>query len=442
MPAPTNKPVDRIQTMTMPFSTLRDWLRILLLLSLSAALPAHAAMTIEIVGGATKRLPIALAPFAMPAGVIGENPAAVISANLARSGYFQIVSAQGQGTPPTRPEEVRLPVWRAAGADALLIGQVLPLPDGRLEVRFWLYDVPRQTELVGLSMTVSAGGLRAAAHRISDVVHEKLLGEPGNYSGRIAYILKQDGWYELQVADADSQNAFTVARSPEPIISPAWSPDGSRLAYVSFEKKKPIVYVQRLADGSRQVLANFRGSNSAPAWSPDGRQLAVTLSRDGVSQIYLIDAAGGEPRRIASSSGLDTEPVFSPDGQWLYFTSDRGGSPQIYRIPLAGGPAQRLTFEGGYNVSPAISPDGRLMAFIHRRDGRFHVAVMDLATRQMQVLTDTNFDESPSFAPNGKSILYATLVNGRGVLATVSVDGRVRQRLSQTGDLREPAWAP
>jgi len=399
-------------------------------------------MTIEIVGGATKRLPIALAPFAMPAGVIGENPAAVISANLARSGYFQIVSAQGQGTPPTRPEEVRLPVWRAAGADALLIGQVLPLPDGRLEVRFWLYDVPRQTELVGLSMTVSAGGLRAAAHRISDVVHEKLLGEPGNYSGRIAYILKQDGWYELQVADADSQNAFTVARSPEPIISPAWSPDGSRLAYVSFEKKKPIVYVQRLADGSRQVLANFRGSNSAPAWSPDGRQLAVTLSRDGVSQIYLIDAAGGEPRRIASSSGLDTEPVFSPDGQWLYFTSDRGGSPQIYRIPLAGGPAQRLTFEGGYNVSPAISPDGRLMAFIHRRDGRFHVAVMDLATRQMQVLTDTNFDESPSFAPNGKSILYATLVNGRGVLATVSVDGRVRQRLSQTGDLREPAWAP
>jgi TolB protein len=366
----------------------------------------------------------------------------VISANLARSGYFQIVSAQGQGTPPTRPEEVRLPVWRAAGADALLIGQVLPLPDGRLEVRFWLYDVPRQTELVGLSMTVSAGGLRAAAHRISDVVHEKLLGEPGNYSGRIAYILKQDGWYELQVADADSQNAFTVARSPEPIISPAWSPDGSRLAYVSFEKKKPIVYVQRLADGSRQVLANFRGSNSAPAWSPDGRQLAVTLSRDGVSQIYLIDAAGGEPRRIASSPGLDTEPVFSPDGQWLYFTSDRGGSPQIYRIPLAGGPAQRLTFEGGYNVSPAISPDGRLMAFIHRRDGRFHVAVMDLATRQMQVLTDTNFDESPSFAPNGKSILYATLVNGRGVLATVSVDGRVRQRLSQTGDLREPAWAP
>jgi TolB protein len=411
-----------------------------LLLSFMAALPVHAAMTIEIVGGAAKRIPIAVASFAMPAGGVGENPAAVISANLARSGYFQIVSARGQE--PTRPEEVRMPVWRATGAEALLIGQVLPLPDGRFEVRFWLYDVMRQSELAALSLTVSAGGLRSAAHRISDVVHEKLLGEPGDFSGRIAYVLKQDGWYELQVADADSQNAFTVARSPEPIISPAWSPDGTRIAYVSFEQKKPIVYVQRLADGSRRVLANFRGSNSAPAWSPDGRQLAVTLSRDAVSQIYLIDAAGGEPRRIASSPGLDTEPVFSPDGQWLYFTSDRGGSPQIYRIPVAGGQAQRITFEGGYNVSPAISPDGRMMAFVHRRDGRFHIAVMDLATRQMQVLTDTSLDESPSFAPNGKSILYATLVNGRGVLATVSVDGRVRQRLSQSGDLREPAWAP
>lgn len=400
-----------------------------------------AGMTIEIVGGVANRIPVAVVPFAVPSATT-LNPAAVVSADLGGSGYFKLVDTQGMTRLPTQPAEVNLQAWRERAADALLIGQVLAQPDGRLEVRFWLYDVVRQTQLAGLSLTVPASSLRAAAHRIADVVHEKLLGEPGNYSGRMAYIHKKNGWYELQVADADSQNAFTVARSPEPIISPAWSPDGSRLAYVSFERKKPVVYVQRLADGTRQVLADFRGSNSAPAWSPDGKTLAVTLSKDAISQIYLIDAAGGEPRRIASSTGLDTEPVFSPDGQWLYFTSDRGGSPQIYRIPITGGEAQRITYEGGYNVSPAISPDGRWMAYIHRRDGRFHVAVMDLASRQTQVLTDTALDESPSFAPNGKSILYATLVNGRGVLATVSVDGRVRQRLSQAGDLREPAWAP
>ncbi|MCX7672887.1 MAG: Tol-Pal system beta propeller repeat protein TolB [Thiobacillaceae bacterium] len=414
----------------------------LLLTALLCAVAAQAAMTIEIVGGAAKRLPVAIVPFAMPAAALGENPATVVAADLGRSGYFQIVEAAQADARPTRPQDIRMGDWRRAGADALLIGQVAALPDNRLEVRFWLYDVVRASELLASSLTVPAGGLRAAAHQIADMVHEKLLGEPGSYSGRIAYVLKRDGWYELQVADADSHNAHTIARSPEPIISPAWSPDGTRIAYVSFEQKKPVVYVQRLADGSRRVLANFRGSNSAPAWSPDGRQLAVVLSRDATSQIYLIDAEGGEPRRIASSLALDTEPVFSPDGQWLYFTSDRGGSPQIYRMPVTGGQAQRITYEGGYNVSPALSPDGRLLAFIHRRDGQFHVAVMDLATRQMRVLTDTAFDESPSFAPNGRSILYATLVNGRGVLATVSVDGRVKQRLTQTGDLREPAWAP
>ncbi len=409
---------------------------------LLAALPAHAEMTIEIVGGVSNRLPIAIVPFGMQQLPSTPNPAEVVTADLARSGYFKIVETRGLDAVPVQPQEVRMPYWRGRGADALLIGQVLAQPGDRAEVRFWLYDTVRQQELIALSLTVPATGLRAAAHRIADLVHEKLVGETGNYTGRMAYIHKKGGWYELQVADADSQNAFTVARSPEPIISPAWSPDGTRLAYVSFEQKKPIVYVQWLSDGTRRVLANFRGSNSAPAWSPDGRTLAITLSKDAVSQIYLIDALGGTPQRIASSAGLDTEPVFSPDGRWIYFTSDRGGSPQIYRIAISGGEAQRITYEGGYNVSPALSPDGKLMAYIHRRDGRFQVAVMDLTNRQTQVLTDTAFDESPSFAANGRSILYATLINGRGVLATVSVDGKIRQRLSQSGDLREPAWAP
>ncbi len=415
--------------------------RLLLVVLLALASPlCMAAMTIEIVGGALNRIPVAILPFALSAPG-ATDPAAVVSGDLGRSGYFRLVDAQGAVSPAT-PQALSLPTWKSRGADAVLMGQALPAADGRIEVRFWLFDAVRQTQLAALSYTTTRAGLRGVAHRIADVVHEKLLGEPGSYSGRIAYILKRPGRYELQVADADSENAITVTSSPEPLISPAWSPDGGKLAYVSFEDKKPVVYVQNLADGSRRAVARFRGSNSAPAWFPDGRRLAVTLSKDETSQIYFLNPDTGELTRFSRGGALDTEPVFSPDGRWMYFTSDRGGSPQIYRAELPGGQVSRVTFEGGYNVSPALSPDGNNLAFVHRRNGKFQIAVMDLATRQMQVLTDTALDESPSFASNGRMILYATLVNGRGVLATVSVDGKVRQRLSQSGDLREPAWGP
>lgn len=403
------------------------------------SLPSRAAMTIEIIGGASNLIPVAILPFAMSAGI--GNPADVVASDLGRSGYFRLVGDQG-AVSPSDPAALSLPAWKNRGADAVVIGQVLPAPNGRVETRFWLYDAVRQTQLAALSYTTTPAGLRAVAHKIADAVHEKLLGEPGSYSGRIAYILKRAGRYELQVADADSQNAITVAGSPEPLISPAWSPDGQKLAYVSFEDKKPVVYVQNLADGSRRAVARFRGSNSAPAWFPDGRKLAVTLSKDETSQIYFLDLDTGVTTRFSRGGSLDTEPVITPDGRWMYFTSDRGGTPQIYKASLTGNGISRVTFEGGYNVSPALSPDGKTLAFVHRRDGRFHVAAMDLASGQTQVLTETVFDESPSFAANGRMILYATLVNGRGVLATVSVDGRVRQRLSQTGDLREPAWGP
>jgi TolB protein len=416
------------------------FVRLLFLLTLVlAALPAQALMTIEIIGGASNKVPIAVLPFAVPQnGML--NPGDVVTNDLGRSGYFRMLDPRGVIS-PAEPQALPLQDWKNKGADAVLMGHVIPVQGGRVEVRFWLYDAVRQTQIAALSYTTTPGGVRSVAHKIADLVHEKLLGEPGAYSGRIAYILKRGTRYELQVADADSQNAITVTASPEPIISPAWSPDGTKLAYVSFEDKKPVVYVQHLADGRRQAVAKFRGSNSAPAWSPDGRQLAVTLSKDETSQIYLLTPETGELKRVTRGGALDTEAVFSPDGRWLYFTSDRGGSPQIYRASLDNGETSRITFEGGYNVSPALSPDGKTMAFVHRRNGSFHVAVMDLGSRQMQVLTDTTFDESPSFASNGRLILYATLVNGRGVLATVSVDGRVKQRLSQSGDLREPTWA-
>ncbi len=413
----------------------------LVLWSISA--PIQAALDIEIFGGGASRIPIAIIPF------VGEEKlkhgiTAVVAADLQRSGLFRLVDSSG---PSIRdPRQIAYPDWKSRGANALVIGSAVMLPDGQVEVGFYLMDVAKQVQLTEYTMIVPADRLRAAAHQIADIIYEKLTGDVGVFSTRIAYVVKQSNKYALQVADADGFNAQSIIEYSEPIISPAWSPDGTQIAYVSFENKKPIVYVQTLATRARKAVANFKGSNSAPAWSPDGKRLAVVLSLQGGSQIFLVNADGSGLQRLSQSSGIDTEPNFSPDGQTIIFTSDRGGSPQIYRMAVTGsasGAAERLTFEGSYNVSPHHSRDGRGFTFIHRNGANFNGAVQDLATRQVQLLTDSRFDESPSPAPNDRMILYATEIKGRGILAVVSSDGKTRQEISiQAGDIREPAWGP
>lgn len=414
-----------------------------------AATCAHAQLSIEITGAGANRIPIAIAPFAGEAALAVPGPGgatsltAIVRADLERSGLFRALELPPLVPQPTEASAVNYAEWKARLADALVVGSIAARPDGRFEIRFRLYDVVKQAAAGGVAYTVSRQQLRATAHRIADTVYEKLTGEKGVFSTRIAYVVKRGARFELQVADADGANEQAMLVSNEPIISPKWSPDGKRIAYVSFQNKKPIVYVQDVEVPKQNVVANFKGSNSAPAWSPDGRTLAVSLSRDGNTSLYLINPDGSNVRRLTSSGGIDTEPCFSPDGQWIYFTSDRGGSPQIYRMPASGGEAQRVTFDGSYNVSPRVSPDGRSLAFIMRNGGKFQAALLDLATRQVQVLTDSDLDESPSFAPNGRQILLATVIGGRGVLSAVSADGRVKQRLTlSAGDVREPAWGP
>ena len=415
---------------------------LLFLGALLAAFSAHAQLTIDITTSGGRQIPIAVMPLAGEASQ-PQAVSEVVAADLGRTGLFRLVNTMGVSPLPTEPSEVNFADWTARTAEALVIGKIEAQSEGRVEVRFRLFDVAKQSQLASYSYVVAPAQLRATAHRIADLIYERLTGDKGVFSTKITYVVKRGTRYELQVADADGFNPQTVLASNEPIMSPSWSPDGSRLAYVSFDQKKPVVVVQNLAQGTTRVVANFRGNNSAPAWSPDGQQLLVALSKDGLTQIYRVPAGGGEAQRLTESTGIDTQPAYSPDGQWIAFTSDRGGSPQVYRMPAGGGPVQRLTFEGTYNVGPRFSPDGKSIAYVQREGGRFRIALLELATGQVQVLTEGALDDSPSFAPNGKMILYEASVGGRGNLAAVSGDGRVRQRLtSAAGDVQDPAWGP
>jgi TolB protein len=424
-----------LMLMTLFFRRLAVWAALM-----AAAAVAHAQFRVEVSGVGLTQMPIAIAPFKGEAAIT-QKLSAIIQADLERSGQFRSVTAAfGNLDERALPD---LSLFRQAGADSLVTGSVSRLADGRYDVRFRVWDVVKGEDFGGQSFAVGPSDLRLAAHRAADYVYEKLTGDKGVFSTRIAYVTRNTGRYQLWVADADGENAQSALSSPEPIISPAWSPDGNQLAYVSFESRKPVVYVHSVSTGKRRLVANFKGSNSAPAWSPDGKNLAVTLSRDGGSQLFLLGASGGEPVRLTQSSGIDTEPTYSPDGKSIYFVSDRGGSPQIYRMSTQGQGLSRVTFNGPYNISPTLSPDGRWMAYISRIDGAMKLQVMDLASGALRTISDSNGDESPSFAPNSKLIVYATRQGGRQVLMTTTLDGRVKARLSgQGGDVREPYWGP
>ena len=411
------------------------------LTGLGATAPAWAQFRVEISGVGATQLPIAVVRF-RDEDRSGQSPSAIIRADLERSGAFRIVEGSAALDETSAPA---MSDWRSRSADALVAGSVARLADGRFDVRFKLWDVVKGSDLGGQSNAVEAPELRLAAHRIADVIYEKLTGDKGVFSTRIAYVTRAGQRYTLRVADADGENGQVALTSGQPIISPAWSPDGKELAYVSFEKQKAVVFVHSVASGERRPIADYRGSNSSPAWTADGQRLAVTLSRDGGSQLFSIGKNGESPRRLATSQAIDTEGRFSADGRWLYFTSDRGGAPQIYRMPAGGGSAERVTFGGGYNISPSISPDGRMLAYVARSGGAFKLTVLDLAAPGAQpvAITDTGDDEHPSFAPNGRLLVYATKVQGRSVLMTTTLDGKIKARLpSATADLREPVWGP
>ena len=427
--------------------TARFFLKMMLLISalmLSVmSLPSFAQMSIEITGVGQALYPIAVMRFKdedkLPISITD-----IIRQDLMRSGYFKNTengnaSESDEGIPNFKS-------WSARGADALVLGSVAQATAGQFEIHYKLFDVRKSEGLGGLNLNSSADRLRSVAHKIADDIIFKLLGERGIFSTRLSYVIKDGKRYRLVISDADGQNIRNALASGEPIISPSWSPDGKKVAYVSFEDRKPVIYVHELASGRRIALSNQKGNNSAPAWSADGKKLAISLSKDGNTQIYSINADGTGLQRLTRGYTIDTEPQYSPDGRFIYFTSDRGGNPQIYRMSADGEQAEgakRISYKQGFVTSPRISPDGKYLAYIANVGGAFRLYILNLATGDSQALTNGTSDESPSFAANGRYVLYSTKVNGKRVLAAVSVDGNSKQVLSIPGsDVRQPSWGP
>jgi TolB protein len=410
-----------------------------------------AELVVEITKGQAEAIPIAIVPFGSPgAAAVPFDVAQLVSSDLARSGRFNTTDRKDMVEQPHTGTAISFDDWRRLNNDYIVVGQVQTLDPDHFNITFELYNVLTRQRMLGYQFTANKPGLRLASHQVADMVFQKILGIRGAFATRIAYIsvlgTLPNRQYRLIVSDADGENPHVVMQSNEPLMSPAWSPDGQSLAYVSFEDRLPSVYVQFLQTGERRRVSARAGVNQAPAWSPDGKKLALTLStRDGNLDVYVLDLATQALTRITDDPGIDTEPQWSKDGQSIYFTSDRAGGPQIYRVGIhSGDKPQRLTFQGSYNARPRLSPDESQLAFVTQEDGGYRIATMDLRGHgEVQVLTKGHFDVSPSYAPNGAEIIYATRDRGRGVLALVSADGRVQERLvSSEGELQEPAWAP
>ena len=422
-------------------------IRLIIVLLMLCSGAARAQLMIQVTEGRVDAVPIAIVPFATGGALVPEQIDAVVAANLHRSGQFRPLPVEDMLSRPSRAEDISYRDFRVVGSEFLVVGRVEALPAGDFRVSYELHDVARGARLVSEVYQPAAAQLRDVAHAISDRIYEQLTGVRGAFSTRILYVTHNRGAdypYQLQYADADGGRARTVLRSREPIMSPSWSPDGKRIAYVSFEADgMPGIYIHELATMQRQLVSSFAGINGAPAWSPDGDRLALTLSRDGNPELYTLELGSRRLTRLTTHFAIDTEPKWLPDGQSLVFTSSRGGGPQIYRLNLRDGSVRRVSFEGDYNSNPAVTPDGRYLAYVHRRNGSFHIAVQDLQRHTFNIVTNTEQDESPSVAPNGSMIIYATKHRGAGVLQAVSIDGRIKVHLpSKEGEVREPAWSP
>ncbi|MGH1486364.1 MAG: Tol-Pal system beta propeller repeat protein TolB [Cellvibrionaceae bacterium] len=415
------------------------------ILLLISSLSLRAELVIPIIEGVDNPTVIAVSPFGYTGVVpLSEKVSDIVSADLYRSGQFQAIAARDMLSFPSRPDEVVFRDWRLLGSEYLVIGNIQAVAGG-FSATFSLYDVVSQkTVLSNLAVTVPSNGLRDMAHHISDKVYEAITGIRGAFSTKIVYIEQtSQRQYRLVRSDMDGARPLVLLRSQEPLLSPSWSPDGKRLAYVSFETSRPAIFMQEIATGKRTQLTNFQGLNGAPSWSPDGKKLALVLSKDGNPEIYTLDIASKRFTRVTNHFGIDTEPAWSNDGKAVMFTSNRGGKPQIYQITLSSGRIERLTFDGDYNAKPQVTPDGKGVVMVHRYNGVFHIAVQDIASGNIRVLTQTALDESPSIAPNGATLLYATKDGNRGILAGVSLDAGVKYKLpAKSGDVREPAWSP